>query len=134
MAFELHRGEGLPVFAASAINPGKIPVMWSPTLARNVVPVASPTSEPLGFADITASVAAGAAINVYEAKHIVKAVAVASLGANANVGIGSTNGALGPVAKATGTATWRVGVALEAAAAAETFSVYVSPQQLAGLQ
>lgn len=129
MAFELHRGEGLPVFAASPINP-KTFVRWD-TSDRKVLPLATNSQEPLGAVHATALTGEGLA--VHETKSIVKAVAAASLGAGADLMVASTNGALGPAAAgASGVVRWRVGVSQEAAAAGETFSVYVNPRQISG--
>jgi hypothetical protein len=63
----------------------------------------------------------------------VRVPAGGSLGHGADVGVASTNGALGPVSAASGVARYRVGQALTAAAAGETFSLYVNPKQLSGL-
>lgn len=71
---------------------------------------------------------------------VAKAVAAASLGAGAYVGIASTNGALGPVGPSglpahvgSGGAIepkFKVGVSLHDAAAGGTFSVLVDPDQI----
>jgi hypothetical protein len=130
MAFELHRGEGFPAFAASNIA-AKRPVTFVGG-DRQVTLCASNNLEPLGFTH-DAAATQGDAIAVHERGAIVKAVAAASLGAAADVGVASTNGAIGPVSGASGITRWRVGKSAEAAAAGETFSVYVSPHQLSNL-
>lgn len=134
MAFELHDTYpgGLPAIAASAISGAKAVGLDVGNVQRQVLPIATNNAEPIGVAAASA-VNPGDGITVYNTEHIVKVVAAASVGHGADVGVASTNGDFGPVAGASGTAKWRVGVALTAAAAGETFSLYVKPRQLSGL-
>jgi hypothetical protein len=132
MAFELHRDPGISAIAASSIAAQSV-VTWDVgDVQAQVLSVATVNVEPIG---VTRSVASnpGDAVTVYDDDHIVKAVAVASLGAGAEIGVASTNGGLGPVTGASGTVKWRVGKSLTAAAAGETFSLSIKPRQLNGL-
>lgn len=131
MAFESHNGHIEPSLkAASAMIP-KRPVKLD-TVADQVVLCATDNVEPLGITGL-ASVAQGDQVVTYGQGNIVKAIAGASLGFGADLGIASTNGALGPISGASGVAKWRIGTSREPAAAGETFSVYVNPRQLSGL-
>lgn len=129
MAFELHRHEGFPGKAASQVN-ARQPVRLV-NAERGVGPATDNTVEVFGIAGATA--APGEAVTVYDAKHVAKAVAAASVGAGANVGVASPNGALGPIAGASGAARHRVGQTVQEAREGEVVSVYVNPQQLSGL-
>lgn len=118
----------LPFTAASAIV-GPAPVKLAATGTRRVIPAAANTDEIQGFVS-NASYAVGEGITVYGENSVVEAVAAASLGPGADVGIASSNGALGPVAAASGVARFRVGRSFEGAAAGEKFSLYVKPARL----
>lgn len=131
MAFELHRS-ALPGIAASAINAQSVVTHDIGDTQRQFLPVSTSGLEPVGVALATA-VNPGDGVTVHDAYNVVKIVAAASLGAGANVGVASTNGQLGIVAGASGVTTWRVGKSLSAAAAGETFSLYVNPRQLSNL-
>jgi hypothetical protein len=128
-AFELHRNE-LPAVAASDINPGRVVKLDVGDTQRQVVPVATNTGEPFGVALATGL--QGKAVTIEELGSVVKVPAGASLGAGADVGVASTNGALGPVSAASGSVVHAVGKSLSAAAAGEQFSLYVRPRQLSG--
>lgn len=130
MAWESHNGIIEPGFkAASAIGP-KMPVKLD-TTANQVVAAATTTDRPLGFT--IASAPQGGGIAIMGPHNTVKAVAAASLGYGAELGIASTNGALGPITGASGVGKWAIGTSREPAAAGETFSVHVHPRQLSGL-
>src|SRR5438552_18375447 len=133
MAFELHRDPGLPGIAASAMAVNTV-VSWDVAdVQRQVLAVATGNVEPIGVTRNVAS-AAGAAVTVYDENHIVRAVAGASLGAGANVGVLGATTSLGIVAAgASGVIAWRLGRSLTAAAAGETFSLSIKPRQLSGL-
>lgn len=126
MAYVLHNGHKESLTSASAIA-DKRPVKLD-TVESQVVLCATSGHEPLGFT--IASAAQGGALAVHGRDNVVKAVAAASLGYGAKVGVASTNGALGPVAAASGVVTWAVGEARGPAAAGETFSVRVNPEKL----
>lgn len=131
MAHENHQGFIEPaLIAASAMNPRT--AVKLDTIEGQVVPVATKGVEPMGLTG-AASAPLGGAVVVYGPGNIVKAVAGASLGANTPIGVASTNGALGPVAGASGSAVWQVGTSRTAAGAGERFSLYVNPRQLSGL-
>ncbi len=133
MAFELHRDPGLSCIAASAMAAQTV-VTWDVAdVQAQVLAVATVNVEPIGLTRSVAS-SAGDAVTVYDDDHIVKAVAAASLGAGADIGVASTNGALGAVtAGASGVVKWRLGKSVTAAAAGETFSLSIKPRQLSGL-
>jgi hypothetical protein len=132
MAFELHRDPGLPGIAASAMAANTVVTEDVGDVQRQFLAVATVNVEPVG---VTRSVAsnAGDGVTVYDFNHVVRAVAIASLGHGADIGVASTNGGLGPVSAASGTVKWRVGKSLNAAAAGETFSLSIRPRQLGGL-
>lgn len=124
-----HHTNPLPFTAASALKPFD-PVRLSASVARSVVPAATNHVEVHGFIG-NASAVVGEGVTVHGQESVVEALAAASLGPGADIGIASTNGALGPVAAASGVARFRVGKSLEAAAAGERFSLYVKPDRLA---
>lgn len=130
MAFDLHNNP-LPGIAATVIEDRVAVRFIAGATQRAVGPVASSNQEPLGVVDAGAT--SLAPVTVHGDQSYVKAVAVASLGAGAEVGHASANGALGPVAGASGSDIWRVGIAQEPAAAGEVFTVFVNPRQLSGL-
>jgi hypothetical protein len=114
---------------ASVIRPFQ-PVALSASVAGAVIPCATWNVEAQGI-NGSATGAVGDAITVYGNDSIVEAIAGASLGPGADVGVGSTNGVLAPVAQASGVVRNRVGKSLEGAAAGERFSVYVNPARMA---
>ena len=128
MSLGEHLHNALPFTAASALTP-RAPVRLSASVARAVIPAATNNVEIQGFIG-AASAGVGVGVTVYGQDSIVEAIAVASIGPGAAVGIGSTNGALGPVAAASGVARYAVGRSIEGAAAGEIFSLYVSPTLL----
>lgn len=131
MAHENHQGVIEPALkAASAMSP-RVPVALD-AVEGQVVQIATTGVEPLGLTG-AASARPGDAVVVYGEGNIVKAVAAASLGFGANIGVASSNGALGPVTGASGVVRWRLGTSREAVAAGETFSLFVHPRQLSGL-
>lgn len=130
-AFELHRG-GFPGKAASAISAGAVVGLDAGDVQRQVVPLATLNAEPFGVA-LASAVNPGDAVTVLEPFDVVKVTAAASLGHGADIGIASTNGAVGPIAAASGVVKWRIGRSLSAAAAGEVFSLYINPRQLGGL-
>lgn len=130
MAAEIHSNP-LPGIAATVIADRVAVRVIAGATQRAVGPVASTNQEPFGVVDAGAT--SLAPVTVHGDQSYVKAVAVASLGVGADVGHASANGALGPVAGASGSNVWRVGIAQEAAAAGEVFTVFVNPRQLSGL-
>jgi hypothetical protein len=130
MAFELHTNP-LPGIAATVIADQSAVRFIPGATQRAVGPVASTNQEPVGVVDAGAT--SLAPVTVYGEHSYVKALAVASVGAGANVGHASANGALGPVVAASGAAVWRIGVSQEPAAAGQVFTVLVNPRQLSGL-
>lgn len=119
MSFRLPLNDhNLPKIAASAILPNR-PVK-DDTTADQVLPCATKTDRPRGMTQ--ASAGAADPVAVYTSG-VVNAVAGASLGAGAEVGVASTNGALGPVAAASGLEIFAVGTSQDAAVAGEVFAV-----------
>lgn len=129
-AFELHRG-GFPAIAGSNVNDHVAVQHDVGDTQRQVLPAASKNVEPVGVT--LASAVAGNPVTVFDYGNVVKVTAGASLGAGSEVGVASTNGALGPVAGASGSVVWSVGRSETAAAPGEVFSLYVRPRQLSGL-
>lgn len=118
-------------FKAASVLSDKLAVKLD-TTANQVVPVASVNDQPFGVAhDVASSV--GDVIPVYGPHNVAKVVAAASIGVGADAGVASTNGNLGPVTAASGVVKYRVGYSLTAAAAGETFSLFVAPRQLSGI-
>lgn len=127
-----------PVTAASAIG-AYLPVRGlggASSVDERVIGAASVNEEVVGFTIATVATGGDPAQVAFRGK--VKAIALASLGAWANVGVASTNGKLGPIAvgglstalgSALGAAGLRfqVGIALEAAAAGDVFTVLLRP-------
>lgn len=128
MSLGEHLDYPLPFTAASALKPFD-PVRLSASAARSVIPAATNNVEIQGFIS-NASAIVGEGVTVYGENSVVEGVAAASLGPGADIGIASTNGALGPVAAASGVARFRVGKSFEAAAPGERFSLYVKPRPL----
>ena len=131
MALNFDNGVILPCFAATQLGE-RVPVAFvAGATARIVAPVASLNEQSIGFTQTAASPGLPVAVQAYG--NVVRAVAAASVGAGAEVALGSPNGALGPVTGASGVVKYSSGTALSAAAGAETFSVYVNPRQLSGI-
>ena len=102
----------------------KTVVALAPALTNGVVAASAAAHEPHGVT--VASAGQGEAVTVFDRGNIVKVTAGASLGHGGNVGLAAATTSLAPVASG----QWRVGKALEAAAAGEVFSLYVDPLQL----
>lgn len=132
MAFTEDRRGYIPagIRAASLVNPF-VPVALD-TVNDQVVPIASNNVRPFAI-NGPATAAQGEAVAVYGENVEAKAVAVASLGAGAEVGVASANGALGPVSAASGITRFAVGQARSAAGAAERFTVVFKPRQVSNL-
>lgn len=130
MPREIHRS-GYPAVAASAVNAGAAVGVASGADSR-VYPVASLNLRPLGIALATGATV-GHAVTILDEGNTVVITAAASVGRGAEVGVASTNGALGPVAGASGSIVYSVGQSVSAGAAGEDISIYVNPRQLSGL-
>lgn len=125
----------LPMKAASAI-PQYAPLAITPGVANSVQVPSSTLEAIIGFSLATVA-SPGLDVAVVVAGWA-KAIAAASLGAGAHVGMGSINGALAPLA-ASGVASvigpiqaprWRAGLSLDNAAAGQVFSVLLLPGEL----
>lgn len=123
--------------AMGAYLPVFMPIASS--VDETVVPANSVTQDVVGLTRATVGTYGVPAAIVVGG--IAKAVAAASLGAGARVGIASTNGALGPVtpsglstalgsALGAAGARFQVGRALHAAAAGAFFSVLLDPAEI----
>jgi hypothetical protein len=145
MAFVLHRyQQQLPIKAASSIPP-RTAVRLSASSPLQVLAIASNNDALFGMiGDATA--AQGEVAAIYDAGNIVKAIAAASLGAGAEVAVASigvassaqrnaiaTTTLFGPITVASGAARWAAGVAMDAVAAGEVFSLYIRPRLTGGL-
>lgn len=131
MAFELHRhGHQLSITAPSTLNP-RTPVVLGGTSGLLALKAGSNNVRPFGVTGAGTALA-GEAVTVYEDTNIVKVIAAASVGAGAEVGVASDNGAVGPVAQASGTLRWALGLTVADAGAGEVLSVYVRPRAVGG--
>lgn len=123
MAYKINDySQTLPKQAASAVG-ANLPVFSSASNGDQVVPVGTVNQHVLGITVATAA-SPGDAVAV-QTQGVVKAVAIASLGPGADVGVGSTNGRLGPIT--VGTAVQAVGISQAAAADGVVFSVLLRP-------
>lgn len=144
MAFELHRYQQQQALKAASNLPAHAVVALD-SVQNQVIQSASTNSAlPIGITGGSAGV--GEAAVVYERTNIVRAIAGASLGYGAEVGLATVGVAssaqggttlatvtqLGPVAGASGSVVNSVGLAMEPAAAGEIFSVLINPRQLSG--
>lgn len=131
MAFELHRVPGLPGIAASAMSINAAVGPDAGDVQRQFLPLASCNLEPVGLAQASV-VNPGDALTVYDQGHVVRWTAIASIGHGADVGVASTNGALGLIAGASGSIKFRVGRTLTAGLSGETVALLVHPRQTSG--
>lgn len=129
MAWTQHR-DTLPKKVASAAIVANVPVKPLAAAADKVVLCATNNSYPLGFSIATGASAGNPLAVVTEG--VVKAICCASVGAGGEVGVGSTNGALGPIAGASGYTIFSIGEAQDSAAAGDTFSVHLRIRQISG--
>jgi hypothetical protein len=138
MAYELIRpGHQLSIPAGSPINPRQ-PVKFAGTSALMVQPAATNADRPIGMnGAATAGVllvpsqvaSPGDFTTIYEESNIVKAIACASLGAGAEVSVGTTTGRMTPAALISASGHWAVGVALTPAGDGDVFALYVKPRK-----
>jgi hypothetical protein len=119
MAHWIDREDAHPKRVASGVSIGAFRPVIVGTVKDEVLAVGSAGAEPLG---VTVATNYGNAIAV-QVNGVAKCIAVASLGAGVDVGVASTNGAVGPIASAAN--TYRIGVSTEPAAAGQTFSVFL---------
>lgn len=129
MAWTQHR-DTVPKIVASAAIAANLPVKPLAGTADKVVLCATNNSYPLGFSIATGASAGNPLAVVTEGT--IKAIACASTGAGGEVGVGSTNGALGPIAAASGFTVFSIGEAQDNAAAGDTFSVQLRIRQISG--
>lgn len=129
MAYQKLKNEhNLPVVAATIILP-KQPLKFAGTSVLLAAPCATNSDRPHWFSG-AATFLTGEAVAANEAGQIVKAVAAASVGAGAEVGVASSNGALSPAALIAASGHWAVGVSLTPALAGEIFSVDIRPRKV----
>ena len=131
MAFERHR-TAFPGIALATVLP-RTAVRFAPTGVqdRAVVPVTDSTQPVLGVTG-DAPANPGQSCRAHDHGNTVKMVAGASIGHGAEVGVASANGAVGPIAGASGVVRHSIGQSCTVAAPGEVFSVYVNPRQLSG--
>lgn len=141
----------LPISPASTCVPFSV-VKLAGSSALRILPVASNNDRPFGVvgeatSPLVTGQAAGLAAAVHEEGNVVKAIAGASLGAGAEVALATIGVAtkaqggsyvatvtqLGPISVASGSQIWAVGIALDAVAAGEIFSLYIKPRLTGGL-
>jgi hypothetical protein len=144
MPWELHHGQRETLRAVAALVPRSL-VQLSPTVVDSCFAVGSGANRPFGLID--ASVAAGYNVTVYGDDNIVKAIAAASFGQGAEVGIASLGVAtkaqgasylatvqqFGVAAGASGVVGWAVGIARSAGAVGEEFSLEIRIRETGGL-
>lgn len=129
MAYEIHLDEHVfsGVFAATTITP-RHPVTLGGTTVPYVVPCASLNAQVDGVTG-AGTTASGAQVVVYFDGNVVKLKAAASVGAGAQVSVGTTvTGAVSPAVAASGVLKWELGKSLSTAAAGELVSVFVKPR------
>lgn len=132
MAFVDHnQGEVLPKRAASDLGAFQF-VGADPGQENQVVRLGSSGQRPYGGTD-QGSILRGEYGPIYSDGMIIKAIAQASIGAGAAVGVTGATTSLGLAAAASGAAVWSIGEAQTNVAAGERFSVLVKPRQLSGL-
>lgn len=131
MAFQkLKEDHNIPVQAATDIVPLQF-LTFGGTSTLLAIPVGSSNVRPHWYGGL-GTTASGAIVPCDEPGQIVKARAAASVGAGAEVGIASNNGAVGPITQASGTLKWAVGLTMSAAAAGEIVTVDFRPRTLGG--
>lgn len=91
------------------------------------------TEDAFGITAATGATAGGIVAVHWGGGNEVIALAGASLGAGADVGVASTNGTLGPVAAASGVRKYTLGKSTSAAAAGAYFTVQLRPRELTGV-
>lgn len=130
MAHELIRDEhNVPLRAAGTIAQYR-PVKLSPTAAETVQIAGTAADRVFGF--VAGPVNNGEQVAVREEGNYVKAVAAASLGANTEVIVGSSDGSLIAASTAiTASGHWVVGISIGAAAAGGVFTCYIKPRKVA---
>lgn len=120
----------LPKLAASNAMAAHRPVQDTAVKDR-VGPVATNNVQVLGVSIATAA-SAGDPHAVVD-RGVVKLLAVASIGAGAEVMVASANGGVGVAAAASGFTRWSVGISQTPAAVGDTFSVLLRQRQLPGV-
>lgn len=113
-----------PGVAASQINAQAV-VALAPGAGDRAVLPADVGDEPFGVA-LAAASSPGDAVTVHDRGNTVQAIAAASFGAGANVGVATVNAGLRPVASG----ALRAGQSVTPAGPGETFSLYVNPSKV----
>lgn len=128
-------GGRVPLKAASGMG-AFVPVQFlqgGSALGETVIQSATWNVMPFALSQATVA-SAGDPIEIFQQGDVGKGVAGASLGAGAQVGVGSTNGVLAPLAPVaagpSGLPRWAIGVAVSNAAPGDIFSVYINPAQV----
>jgi hypothetical protein len=139
---EVRRHSGLPLIAGATDIVAGNPVTFSASRAWQVVTAKDNTTEIIGIA--RASARANKGIDIRDVGDIVRGIAAATINSGELVGIASlstTEGASGlvqvaqlaPITRASGSARWTLGPAVENANPKEEFAYYVNPKQISGL-
>lgn len=126
LPYELHRYQHQENQKVASNVARRTPVRIVGSNLPLVVPCASLNEEPKGMVRTAGSV--GDQVVIYKDTNVVKAVAGASVGVEAEVAVGSSNGALIPLGAASlfaASGHYAVGVSKTPAAAGETFSVEI---------
>lgn len=138
----LHRRPDLPLFAGGSDIAGGSPVKFVSDGSRTVRPAVSSADHPIGVA--RASGQSGHAVAVRDRGEIVSGIAYATVNTGEYVGVASVTATVGasgniqipviaPVAKASGSVVWAIGISLEQANPTNVFQYIVEPTQLSGL-
>jgi hypothetical protein len=123
MAYWIDRQDAFPYKAASGVGQ-YVPVSHSASSNEFVLAIASSmTAESIGVTVATAA-SPGDPVAV-QMRGVAKVIAAASTGQGANVGVASSNGAVGPLGASQ--SVQRVGIAQTAAVAGEVFSILLRP-------
>jgi hypothetical protein len=121
----------LPLTAGSQILQYQ-PIALLAGTSEVAIPAASVNQEPIGLA--IATVASGGAVEFIGIGGVGKAIAAASTGAGARVGVTATTGLqVGPLAvsgASAGIQKWSVGQLLKNAAAGDVVPIYVNPHNV----
>lgn len=133
MAFDRKlNGHEFSLPAASLITPYS-PVQLAGTDVPFWLPIATNNVRPYGLSGAATAGASGLnqgeALTVWEPGNMAKAVAGASVGVGGEVGVASTNGAVGP-GLIVASAHWAIGIAMTPAAAGERLTVLIQPRKV----
>lgn len=133
---QMKQGGRVPLKAASAMGEFIVVQFLQGGSALSETVQAQATWNVLPWAITAATVInPGDPVEVFQAGDVGKGIAGASLGAGADIGVGSTNGVLAPITQNASAnygarAAYAIGVALSNAAPGDIFSVAINPRQV----